>query len=260
MAALEERAAELAGLTRFDDEAETISPDDADVAIRTRRGKIAVRAPRGRRRWTAIAVPRGRRHRGQAPRPQSGGADLQHRPFAAASKYLDGVSHPAGPVRVRAAARRPLQRGVGLGAEGSRAADGAERRRIVGGRGTAIAFDSRPRHGRAGTASVSAGDRAARGNSPGIASRWSAKPRMCCRRSARRASTWDCAMPPISPTSCARRCSSGEDPGSPQVLKRYDSARRADVAEPDLRDRYRQPLAAQRFPADASRCARPACI
>jgi 2-octaprenyl-6-methoxyphenol hydroxylase len=37
--ALEERAAELSDLTRFDDEADTISPEDADVAIRTGGGK-----------------------------------------------------------------------------------------------------------------------------------------------------------------------------------------------------------------------------
>ena len=37
--ALEARAAELPGLTRFDDEAETISPADADVAIGTVNGK-----------------------------------------------------------------------------------------------------------------------------------------------------------------------------------------------------------------------------
>src|SRR6266404_9952578 len=37
--ALEQRAAELSDLTRFDDEADTISPDDADVAIRTGHGK-----------------------------------------------------------------------------------------------------------------------------------------------------------------------------------------------------------------------------
>ena len=38
MIALEERAAELPGLARFDDEAVTISPGDADVAIHTRHG------------------------------------------------------------------------------------------------------------------------------------------------------------------------------------------------------------------------------
>jgi 2-octaprenyl-6-methoxyphenol hydroxylase len=40
MAALEERAAELPGLTRFDDDAEAISPDDAGVAIRTAQGAL----------------------------------------------------------------------------------------------------------------------------------------------------------------------------------------------------------------------------
>lgn len=39
MAALEARAAELSGLTRFDDEAETIHPDAAEVSIGTRAGK-----------------------------------------------------------------------------------------------------------------------------------------------------------------------------------------------------------------------------
>ena len=37
--ALEQRAAGLSGLTRFDDEAVTVSPDDADVTIQTRDGK-----------------------------------------------------------------------------------------------------------------------------------------------------------------------------------------------------------------------------
>ncbi len=37
--ALEERAAGLTGLTRFDDEADTIGPEDAEVAIRTGQGK-----------------------------------------------------------------------------------------------------------------------------------------------------------------------------------------------------------------------------
>ena len=39
IAALEERAAELSSLTRFDDEAVTISPDDADIDIQTRAGQ-----------------------------------------------------------------------------------------------------------------------------------------------------------------------------------------------------------------------------
>ncbi len=39
MVALEQRAAELAELTRIDDEADTVNPQDADVAIRTGQGK-----------------------------------------------------------------------------------------------------------------------------------------------------------------------------------------------------------------------------
>lgn len=39
MAALEARATELSALTRFDDEADTIDPQDADVSIRTRQGQ-----------------------------------------------------------------------------------------------------------------------------------------------------------------------------------------------------------------------------
>ena len=39
MIALEARAVELAGLTRFDDEADTVGPEETDVAIRTRDGK-----------------------------------------------------------------------------------------------------------------------------------------------------------------------------------------------------------------------------
>jgi 2-octaprenyl-6-methoxyphenol hydroxylase len=39
VAALERRAAELTGLTRLDDEAEAVTPEDADVAVRTVEGK-----------------------------------------------------------------------------------------------------------------------------------------------------------------------------------------------------------------------------
>ena len=131
MVALEGRAAEIAGLTRFDDDAVTISPGDTDVAIQTRDGKsLSARLVVGAdgrqslcREAAGIEVSR--------PRPQSDGADFQHRPFAAASKYLHGVSHVPWSVRVRAVARRPLQRGVGRRPQGCRTPAGAERRRIV---------------------------------------------------------------------------------------------------------------------------------
>ncbi len=89
------------------------------------RWQIVVCEPRGRRRRAAVALPQGGRYRGQPSRPPSGGADLQHRPFATASEYLDRVPYPAGAVRFRAAARRPLQRGVGGLPQAGRAADGA---------------------------------------------------------------------------------------------------------------------------------------
>jgi 2-octaprenyl-6-methoxyphenol hydroxylase len=54
LAALEQRAAELPGLTRFDDEAAAINPEDDIVAI-AQPGKGAVGAPCDRRRRTAIA-------------------------------------------------------------------------------------------------------------------------------------------------------------------------------------------------------------
>src|SRR4051812_37143031 len=40
LAALEERAAELSGLMRFDDEADTIDPQEAVVSIHTRQGQL----------------------------------------------------------------------------------------------------------------------------------------------------------------------------------------------------------------------------
>jgi 2-octaprenyl-6-methoxyphenol hydroxylase len=39
MTALEERAAELTDLTRFDDEADAVNPEDAEIAVRTSRGE-----------------------------------------------------------------------------------------------------------------------------------------------------------------------------------------------------------------------------
>ena len=149
MVALEERAAELPNLTRFDDEAATIDPQDATVIIHTGKGEqLAARLVIGAdgRQSPSRA---GGRNRDQPARPASVGADVQHFPFAAAQQHLHRVSHPAGSMRVRAPARQPLQRVVWVSADqGSRAADVAQRRRIVGGRGNAVALHSRPRPGR----------------------------------------------------------------------------------------------------------------
>ena len=98
MAALEERAAELAGLTRLDDEAEPSCPTRMASSIRTAIGgsTLSARLVVGADGRT-FALPRGRRHRRHAPRPRSGGIDLQCRPFPAAPEYLDRIHTPHGP-------------------------------------------------------------------------------------------------------------------------------------------------------------------
>ena len=54
----------------------------------------------------------------------------------------------------------------------------------------------------------------------------------------------------------------GEDPGcgSPQVLSRFESGATRRCRQPDVRDRHGEPVAAERFPADAVSCVRWACI
>ena len=205
MVALEERAAELPHLIAFDDEAETVSARRVDVAMVDPPGPTAV----GTRWWSAPTAAIACR--------EAAGIDGRSRALdqsaltfnVAHTRPHHNVStefHTAhGPCVFVPLPGRPLQHRLGRRAAGSRAADGAERRRIVGRGGEAVAFDARQAHGRARAQSVSAGDRAAEAFRRSTASRWSAKPPMWCRRSARRASTWGCATPAISPTSCARR-------------------------------------------------------
>ena len=146
-------------------------------------------------------------------------------------EYLDRISHAAGTLRLCAAARRPLQRGVGGGAEGSRAADGVERRRIVGSCGSPQSHSILGQiAGRTRTTSVSTCDRTAPTVCQHRVSRWSAKPPMCCRRSARKVSIWDCAMPPIIADVVRDAMAAGEDPGCAVGARPlYNSARRPDV-------------------------------
>ena len=74
MVALEERAAELSNLTRFDDEAATIDPQDASVAIAYRERRAPCRAAGGRRGRPAIAFPR------RPPASKSAAATCTSRP------------------------------------------------------------------------------------------------------------------------------------------------------------------------------------
>ena len=214
MAALEERAAELSNLTRFDDEADNDrSAGRRSSPIRT--GKAAHRCPRGW--WSAPTA--GNRFAARPPASKSARRDLHQ------SALTFNISHsrphhnistefhtPQGPcVFVPLPGNRCSVVWVSAPREAERLM-ALERRRIVRGRRKAIAFHPRPRPRRSRPQPVSAGDRAAPRNSPAIASRWSASPPMWCRRSARRVSTWDCATPPTSPTSRARRSRSAKTP------------------------------------------------
>ena len=127
IAALEERAGEISQLTRFDDEADTVSPEDADVAIRTAQGKsLSARL---------VAGADGR----QSLCREAAGIEVSRRDLDQAALTFN-VSHsrphrnistefhtPQGPCVFVPLARRSLQRGVGRLAQGSRTADGVER-------------------------------------------------------------------------------------------------------------------------------------
>jgi len=229
IAALEERAAGLSGLTRFDDEAIAITPADADVAIQTRDGKSLsarlVIGADGRQSQCreAAGIEVSRRGLNQAALT----FNISHsRPHRNASTEFHTPQGPC--VFVPLPGDRCSVVWVSTPKEAERlmalSDDELSERR----NGNRIPYSAASRSSRGGMCFRSASS--SPGNSPGLASCWSAKPRMCCRRSARRASTWDCATPPISPISCATPMLAGEDPGAPQVLKRYDSARRSDVA------------------------------
>ena len=58
IAALEERTGEISQLTRFDDEADTVSPQDADVVIRTTQGKSLSALLVGCADWTPVKSAR----------------------------------------------------------------------------------------------------------------------------------------------------------------------------------------------------------
>ena len=82
---------------------------------------------------------------------------------------------------------------------------------------------------------------------PRTASRWSAKRRMSCRRSARRGSISACATAPPSPRSSPTRGAQSLDVGAPEVLARYDSAAPRRRDEPHHRGRSAQPQPAHRI-------------
>ena len=164
-----------------------LRPDEADVAIRTRQGqslpaRLVVGAD-GRQSLCreAAGIEVRRRELGQAALTFNIGHSRPHRNISTE------FHTPQGPcVFVPLPGDRCSVVWVAT-PEGSRAAQRADRRRIVGSRGNGnrIPFSA------ASTLSRDAICFRSRSSGPddlrSIASRWSAKPLMCCRRSARRA-------------------------------------------------------------------------
>ena len=162
MAALEARAAELSNLTRIDDEAATIDPQDADVTIHPGKGaQLAARL---------VVGADGR----QSPSRAAAGIGVTRRDLhqsaltfnIAHARAHNGISTefhtPHGPCVfvplpgnrcsvVWVSQTREAERLMSLGDDG-----------IVGGRGTAVALHFRPRPGRSRAQCVSADDRASR--------------------------------------------------------------------------------------------------
>ena len=94
----------------------------------------------------------------------------------------------------------------------------------------ALAFDPRQDRGRGRAAGCFRSRvETARSFAAQPRSRWSARPRMSSRRSARRASTSACATPRPSASSWSRRAATAPTSARAELLARYDRMRRADV-------------------------------
>jgi 2-octaprenyl-6-methoxyphenol hydroxylase len=228
-AALEARAAEIPGLTRVDDEAEAISPQDADVAIRTAGGKsLSARLVVGAdgrhslcREAAGIAV---RRHAlDQAALTFNIGHSRPHRNISTEFHTTQGpcVFVPLPGERcsvVWVASPRETERLIALGDEELSQAVEARSHSILGririepGRNLFALGIEQPRQfaqhrvALVGEAAHVLPPIGAQGLNMGL------------RDAADLADIVREAM------------LSGEDPGAPQVLERYHSARRADVA------------------------------
>jgi len=229
MTALEQRAAELSDLTRFDDEADTVSPAEADVAIRTGRGeqlsaRLVVGAD-GRQSFCREAAGIGvkRRDLNQAALTLNVGHSRPHRDISTEFHTPQGpcVFVPLPGDRcsvVWVTAPKEAERLMALGDDELNEAAERQSHSILGrikvepGRHLFPLAIEQPRQfaknriALVGEAAHVVPPIGAQGLNMGL------------RDAADIAGIVRDAMV------------SGEDPGSPQVLKRYDSARRADVA------------------------------
>jgi 2-octaprenyl-6-methoxyphenol hydroxylase len=228
IAALEERAAELPGLTRYDDEAALIGPEDDDVGIRTGRGKsLSVRL---------VAGADGR----QSLCREAAGIGVRRRELNQSAATFN-VSHSRPHRNISTEFHTPQGPCVFVPLPGDR---------------SSVVWVAAPKEaGRLIALSDEELSEAAERQSHSILGRLRLEPgrhlfplaieqpRQFAHHRTALVGEAAHVIPPIGAQGLnmglrdaadiadvvRRAIASGEDPGSPQVLKRYDSARRADV-------------------------------
>jgi 2-octaprenyl-6-methoxyphenol hydroxylase len=229
MVALEERAAELSNLTRFDDEAASIDPQDADVQIRTGTGQLLSAR--------LVIGADGR----QSPSRAAAGIDISHRDLAQSALTFN-ISHSRPHRNISTEFHTPQGPCVFVPLPGNRCSvvwvqskKEAERLKALGDDQLSDAAEKQS-HSIFGRVQVEAGRHVfpLTIESP---SQFASHRVALVGESAH-------VLPPIGAQGlnmglrdaadiadiAANAMLLGEDPGSPQVLARYQSARRADVA------------------------------
>lgn len=227
--ALEERATGLAGLTRFDDEAETVTPDDVEVAIHTQGGQsLAARL---------VIGADGR----QSPSRQAAGIEVKRRALNQSALTFN-IGHSRPHRNISTEFHTPQGPCVFVPLPGNRcsvvwvAAPQEAERLMALNDGELAEAAERQSHSILGRVTVEAGRHLFR---LGIE-----QPRQFAR--ARIALVGEAAhvLPPIGAQGLNMGLRdaadiagivrdamlSSDDPGAPHVLKRYDAARRGDVA------------------------------
>jgi 2-octaprenyl-6-methoxyphenol hydroxylase len=229
MMALEARAAELSGLTRIDDEADAINPDETDVAVRTSGGQsLSARL---------VVGADGRQSRCRA----AAGIDVKRREFNQSALTFN-ISHSRPHRNISTEFHTPQGPCVFVPLPGDRcsvvwvaAPKEAERLIALGDDELSDAAEKQS-HSIFGRVTVEPG----RHLFPLAIER----PTQFAHRRIALVGEAAHVLPPIGAQGLnmglrdagdiadivREAMASGEDPGAPQVLKRYDSARRADVA------------------------------
>jgi 2-octaprenyl-6-methoxyphenol hydroxylase len=229
LAALEQRAAELAGLTRFDDEAASISPQEDIVAIRTGQGKFLS---------SRLVIGADGR---QSPCREAAGIEVRRRELNQAALTFN-VSHSRQHRNISTEFHTPQGPCVFVPLPGDRssvvwvAAPKEAERLIALSDGELSEAAETQSHSILGRISVEPGRH--------LFPLAIEQPRQVAQRRIALVGEAAHVLPPIGAQGLNMglrdaadiaeivrgAIASGEDPGTPQVLKRYASARRADVA------------------------------